>query len=99
MAFGTTLRRLREAAGLTQQQLADQAGISKRTLEGWEQGRNRPRLDVLPALAEALGVAVGALLADLKGPGAKRPRGRPTRPKPGAKGQAPQPKKRRKPPS
>jgi transcriptional regulator with XRE-family HTH domain len=57
MRFGLRLRELREAAGLTQQQLADAAGLKLGGLRDIEQGASRaPRWDTVLALANALGV-------------------------------------------
>jgi transcriptional regulator with XRE-family HTH domain len=53
-AFGERLRRLRLSHGLTQTQLAERAGVGKRSVEDYERG-HVPRKAV-PALADALGV-------------------------------------------
>jgi transcriptional regulator with XRE-family HTH domain len=68
MAFGQTLARLREAAGLTQMQLAQKAEVSVDTLRHWEQGRHLPRIDDALALADALGVGLEELVlaSDMK---------------------------------
>lgn len=39
---GSPIMRARVKAGLTQQQFAALLGVSKRTLEQWEQGRRKP---------------------------------------------------------
>jgi transcriptional regulator with XRE-family HTH domain len=82
MGFGSTLRRLREAVGLSQAELAERAGISVDSIQNWEQGRSSPRLEALPVLATALNVDVASLIADVSAPETKRPRGRPAKPKP-----------------
>ncbi len=54
-AFGVLLRRYREAAGLTQEGLAERAGVSARAVSDLERGVNRaPRADTLGLLAKAL---------------------------------------------
>lgn len=53
---------LRQAAGLTQTQLAKQLGISHSNIAFWELKGTPPRGEVLPALAQALGVSVDELL-------------------------------------
>src|SRR5690348_4100834 len=54
-AFGGLLRRYREAAGLTQEALAERAGISARAVSDLERGINRsPRSATLALLAPAL---------------------------------------------
>jgi tetratricopeptide (TPR) repeat protein/transcriptional regulator with XRE-family HTH domain len=54
-SFGDLLRRYRLAAGLTQEELADQAGLSVRGLSDLERGARRaPRRETVQLLAEAL---------------------------------------------
>jgi len=53
---------LREAAGLTQQQLADQLGVDQSNIAFWERWGKAPRGEVLPAMAGALNVSVDELL-------------------------------------
>ena len=57
MTFAERLRSLREQKGLTQQQLADAAGIPIGTLRDYEQGKRRhdPSLAVVVKIAAALG--------------------------------------------
>ncbi len=59
---GTTIRRLREAKGLTQKQLAEQLCVSDKTVSKWETGRGLPDISILMELAAALGVSVPELL-------------------------------------
>ncbi|NVO31199.1 helix-turn-helix transcriptional regulator [Hymenobacter lapidiphilus] len=61
-SIGDRLRRLRDAAGLTQAELADAAGISRPSLNEIETGITaRPRRGTLLKIAAALGVAVETL--------------------------------------
>jgi DNA-binding transcriptional regulator YiaG len=39
MDYAPGIKAIRDKAGLTTQALADLCGVSKRTVEGWEQGR------------------------------------------------------------
>jgi len=59
--FAACLRRLREARGLTQVQLADRAQLSPAAVCQWEQGRRLPSWEAAVALARALGVSLDAL--------------------------------------
>ena len=52
--FGKRLKRLREVAKLTQEQLAVAAGIARVTLIRLENGEQSPRYETLEALARAL---------------------------------------------
>ena len=62
--FGDLLRTLRLAAALSQEDLAERAGISLRGLSDLERGeRRRPRMDTVHRLAEALGLEEGAKAA------------------------------------
>ena len=56
MGFGESLRRYRIAAGLTQEELAERAGLSTRGIQDLERGaRQSPRQATLRRLAAALG--------------------------------------------
>jgi DNA-binding SARP family transcriptional activator/tetratricopeptide (TPR) repeat protein len=55
--LGASVREFRQAAGLTQRQLADRSGLSLAAVRDLEQGRrHRPRPGSLGALAHALGL-------------------------------------------
>ena len=57
-ALGATIRRKRNALGLTQQQLADMAGLSRQSLNGIEHGTVNVTLDSLGKLLDVLGLAL-----------------------------------------
>ena len=57
------LAALRRDAGLTQAELATAVGEPQQNIALWEQSDKPPRSDVIPKLAEALGVAVEDLFA------------------------------------
>jgi transcriptional regulator with XRE-family HTH domain len=55
MPFGTLLRRYREAAGLSQEDLAERAGLTEKGIGALERGeRKRPQPHTLQQLATAL---------------------------------------------
>ena len=60
--LGSRIRHLREAARLTQEQLATAAGIGRVTLVRIENGAQSPRYETLVALAGAIGRPVAELL-------------------------------------
>jgi putative molybdopterin biosynthesis protein len=66
---GTQLRLARQARGLSQQQLAGMAGISRQAVSALESGVSDPSLRVALALARALGLTV----EELFGPGSPAP--------------------------
>ncbi len=55
-SFGTILKRLREAKGLSQQELAEQSGISRVQITRLENDTRAPLLATAQALSAALGV-------------------------------------------
>lgn len=60
---GQLIRALRQKRALTQRALAETLRVSDKTVSKWERGRGAPDISLLPALAQALGVDVEALLA------------------------------------
>src|SRR5262245_38121524 len=79
-SFGDKLKRLREAAGLSLNALADQCGLTRQALGYLEQGERAPSWDTVQRLALALGVTcqdfIDASLA-LPDVPPKKPTGRP----------------------
>lgn len=55
------LKELREAAGLSQSQLAKAAEVPVGSLRNWEYARRTPLLDAAARLAKALGVTLDEL--------------------------------------
>ncbi len=62
MEFSVNLRRLRKAAGLTQEALAEKLHLTGQAVSRWETGEGYPEITLLPGLADLLGVTVDALL-------------------------------------
>jgi transcriptional regulator with XRE-family HTH domain len=59
------IKHYRNQAGLSQQQLADSAGISKGFISSIESGRSAVSIDVLVQLADALNVPADTLIKEL----------------------------------
>lgn len=57
------LKELRKEKRLTQEELAREIGISKRTYIYWEQGERQIKLDKAQKLADFFGVSIAHLLA------------------------------------
>jgi transcriptional regulator with XRE-family HTH domain len=62
------LARARQAAGLSQEELASRVGVDRRSLQRWETGQAVPQPRARRALADALGLDVQSLDALLDGP-------------------------------
>lgn len=54
--FGTNLRRLRHASGLSQEELAHRAGLNRNYVGLLERAANSPTLDTIERLAAELAV-------------------------------------------
>ena len=59
---GNTIRQLRENRGLTQAELAEQIGVSSKTISKWETAKGLPDITLLQPLAQALGISVIELM-------------------------------------
>lgn len=60
--IGTFLKELRLEHGWTQQQLADQIGVSNRSVSRWETGSTMPDLSLLVMLSELYEISVDEIL-------------------------------------
>src|SRR3954452_25389322 len=56
-SFGDELRRLRRSAGLSQETLAQRAGLSAEAISLLERGRRTPRMTTMRLLADAMALA------------------------------------------
>ncbi len=60
---GKFLQELRKGKGLTQEQLAEQMGVARRTVSRWETGSNMPDLDILMELSDLYEVDLREILS------------------------------------
>lgn len=60
--FAATLKELRQAKNMSQQDLADHVFVNRTTVTNWESGRRIPDVIMIRRLAECLEVEVGVLL-------------------------------------
>ena len=58
-----SIRAVREAAGMTQAELARQVGVTRQTLIAIEQGKYSPTLELAFQIARAFGVGLDDLFA------------------------------------
>ena len=56
-ALGNHIRNARKACGLTQQELADQTGLSAKTIQDIERGHKNPTYETLARLMNRLGLS------------------------------------------
>lgn len=62
-AFGTVLRRMRTAKGLSQERLALEGNIDRTFISMLERGIRQPSLTSLILIAEVLGISASELMA------------------------------------
>ena len=62
MSFGARLVELRKQAGFTQQELADEVGVSRRMIAYYEVQSEHPPTHLVPAIGQALNVTTDELL-------------------------------------
>jgi transcriptional regulator with XRE-family HTH domain len=60
--FGAVLREKREAAGISQEQLADHAGLHRTYVSLIERGKRTASIEVVRRVALALGVSMAELI-------------------------------------
>ena len=60
---GATIKRLREAKGITQTQLAEQIGVSSKAVSKWETAKGLPDITLIEPLSVALEVSVMELMS------------------------------------
>jgi len=60
---GSAIKRLREAKGMTQTQLAGQIGVSCKTTSKWETAKGLPDISLIEPLSYVLGVSVMELMS------------------------------------
>lgn len=60
---GATIKRLREAKGITQIELANQIGVGSKAVSKWETAKGLPDISLIEPLAKALGVSVTELMS------------------------------------
>ena len=65
-AFGVVLRKHRHAVGISQEELADRAGITPVYISLLETGRRVPTIVVVFALAQGLGISASVFVTEIE---------------------------------
>ena len=60
--MGEKLRAAREAAGLTQVELAEKVGVTQRDISNWERCKREPGVLTVKKMAQALGCSMDDLV-------------------------------------
>lgn len=60
---GATIKKLREAKGITQLQLAEIIGVTAKAVSKWETGKGLPDISLVEPLSKTLGVSVMELMS------------------------------------
>lgn len=64
--FAANLRRARDDAGLSQEDLSDRSGLHATEISRLERGVREPRLGTIVRIARGLGVSPADLMADIR---------------------------------
>ena len=73
MPFGQNVQRLRRAAGLSQEELAERLGVTRQAVSKWERDSAYPEMEKLARMSQLFGVTVEALLNGDPAPAEARP--------------------------
>jgi len=64
MELSERILQFRKALGLSQEQLAEQVGVSRQSISKWETGQSAPELDKVVALSRIFGISTDELLGN-----------------------------------
>lgn len=56
------IKKQREAAGMSQQELADKIGVARSAVAMWETGQSKPRYDKLSEMSQLFGCSIEELM-------------------------------------
>lgn len=62
MDFGTQMKNLRKQKGLTQEQTAQELGVSRQAVSNWENNKNLPDLEIIIRISRIFGVTLDELI-------------------------------------
>jgi transcriptional regulator with XRE-family HTH domain len=64
VSISENIKKLRERYGLTQQDLADIAGVTNRAVSAWETGQKEPRMGAIEKIANRFGLKKSNLIEE-----------------------------------
>ena len=64
LLIGEKISYYRKQKNMTQEQLANQIGISAQAVSGWERGVGYPDITLLPGISHALGISIDELMGN-----------------------------------
>lgn len=67
MDIGERLLKLRKSAGLSQEEVANQIGVSRQTISKWETGESNPDFDKIIPICDLYGITTDELIKGEKG--------------------------------
>ena len=62
--FSENIKKLRENAGLTQDEFAEKIFVTRTAVSKWENGKSYPSIDSLKEISELFGVSIDTLISD-----------------------------------
>ena len=74
LPFGAALRRIRLAAGMSQEKLALEAGVQRNFISLIETGQNQPTINTIAKISRALGMKASELVAEAERESSDLPR-------------------------
>lgn len=66
MSIGDRLSKFRKNTGKTQQEIADELGVERRTYASWESGKTELKNSLVPKIAELFNIEIPELFNDEK---------------------------------
>ena len=64
MSISENIKKLRDRYGLTQQDLADIAGVTNKAVSAWETGQKEPRMGAIEKIAKRFGLKKSNLIEE-----------------------------------
>ena len=63
--FSDNIKKLREEAGLTQDEFAEKIFVTRTAVSKWENGKSYPSIDSLKVISDLFGISIDSLMTSL----------------------------------